>query len=92
MLYGDAWGHNLDCCNQTVLRNVISGLEIANVPIGWIQMDDWWYKGYMPIGGGVFCAHDWLPWPEVFPGGLDGIQTKVPWLLCVTFLSQLCMF
>jgi hypothetical protein len=38
-------------------------------------------KGFMPIGGGVFCTDDWMPWPDAFPGGLDGVQTKLPWLL-----------
>lgn len=97
MLYGDAWGsvhqpdvaaHNLDCCNETVLRSVLAGLEAAAVPIGWIQMDDWWYKGYLPVGGGVFCTEDWQPWPDAFPGGLDGVQTKLPWLLYAPFFCK----
>lgn len=41
MLYGDAWGHDLDCCNASVLRRV-KGLDAAKVPIHWIQMYDWW--------------------------------------------------
>ena len=38
MLYGDAWGHNLDCCNETVMHGVLHGLHAAHVPIHWIQV------------------------------------------------------
>ena len=88
MLYGDAWGllgqkhgGNLDCCNESVMRSVTAGLAAQNIPYNWIQMDDWWYTGYFPSGGGVFCTHDWTPWPHAFPGGLDAVQTKLP-LVC----------
>jgi hypothetical protein len=50
--------------------------------------DDWWYTGYFPSGGGVFCTHDWTPWPHAFPGGLDAVQTKVPWLLYAPFFCD----
>ena len=95
MLYGDAWGPlgqkhggDLSCCNETVMRNVTAGLEAQNIPYQWIQMDDWWYTGYLPPGGGVFCTHDWTPWPHAFPGGLDAVQTKVPWLLYAPFFCD----
>jgi len=89
MLYGDAWGDTgrfpgptqLECCNSSVMRNVLGGLKAARVPIGWIQIDDWWYVGHTPEGGGVFCTMDWRPWPSAFPAGLDGVQTELPWLL-----------
>ena len=48
-------------------------------------MDDWWYNGYLPKGGEVFCAMDWQPWPHAFPRGLDGVQTDLPWLLYAPF-------
>ena len=74
MLYGDAWGHDLDCCNETVLRAVKRGLDAQHVPIHWVQLDDWWYKGFMPEGGGVYCTEEWVPWPAAFPSGLDTLQ------------------
>jgi hypothetical protein len=59
MLCGDAWGAkgqkhggNLSCCNETVMKSVTAGLEAQNIPYNWIQMDDWWYTGYFPTGGG----------------------------------------
>ena len=33
----------------------------------------------------MFCTHDWTPWPHAFPGGLDAVQTQVPWLLYAPF-------
>ena len=60
--YGDAWKHDLDCCNATVLTAVKRALDAEDIPIHWIQMDDWWYKGYLPSGGGVYCTMDWQPW------------------------------
>lgn len=86
--YGDAWGHDLSCCNRSVLRSVLQKLETARVPVGWIQLDDWWYRGYSPSGGGVYCTMDWKPWPDAFPGGLDAVQTKLPWLLYAPYFCR----
>ena len=89
MLYGDAYGHDIDaCCNATTLAGVLTSLEAQAVPISWVQMDDWWYKGFKPRGGGVFCTDDWRPWPSAFPAGLDGVQTKLPWLLYAPYFCS----
>ena len=33
----------------------------------------------------MWCVHDWLPDPQAFPQGLDGVQTNLPWLLYAPF-------
>ena len=44
--------NDMSCCNETVMKRVLRGLdsEHLNVPVSWIQMDDWWYVPVCAIG------------------------------------------
>ena len=73
--YGDDWqgatspSQNLTCCSLEEFKAVRQGLDKLNVPIRYMQMDDWWYKGLHPseysnVGwGGVKAVQHWEP-PE----------------------------
>ena len=52
--YGDDWpgattpSQNLSCCSLDKFKEVRQGLDKVNIPIRYMQMDDWWYKGLHP--------------------------------------------
>lgn len=44
------------------------------LPYRYVQLDSWWY--FKGIGGGV---KNWTARPDVFPNGIQSMQSKTKW-------------
>ena len=51
-------------------------MRAQGVPVGYVQLDDWWYEGRV-YEGAVSCVHAWEPraawFPSASPAGLRAL-------------------
>lgn len=60
---------------QTTIVDVLNYHKSIQLPIRYYELDSWWYyKGNNSVGesGGIKL---WEPRPDIFPDGMDGIQS-----------------
>jgi hypothetical protein len=63
-----------------------TALDKAELPMSYLQLDDWWYYGPKPVQnftGGVKCVGEWKLPESTYPGGLDALRESyaAPFLL-----------
>ena len=64
-----------DLNEADTLLAVKADAAARGIPLGYMQLDSWWYfkEPGFPPGGLV----EWRPRPEMFPEGLDGFQDRL---------------
>ena len=65
-----------------MLASTLRSLNRSAVPIGYVQLDDWWYTGKV-YEGAVTCVSNWSARPDWFPRGLA--ELGVPLMLYVPY-------
>ena len=61
-------------------------MRAQGVPVGYVQLDDWWYEGRV-YEGAVSCVHAWEPRADWFPSATpSGLRTLgVPTMLYMPY-------
>lgn len=81
---------------ETLLLEEITSLQSHGIPVRYMQLDDWYYKGYVTLGA-VGCVRDWTARTDWFPHGLKWLSEKlnnfpfffyVPWFCSDTIYSN----
>ena len=47
-----------------VLTRVVKHLKSRGLPIAYVQLDDWWYDGWV-LEGAVGCVREWVARPAL---------------------------
>lgn len=81
--YSDIYDHAPSCCNHSVLVAAVQKMVADGVPIRYVQMDDWWYRGHKAVF--VNCATKWVAKNNLFPGGMAGLSHDLSLPLLVYF-------
>ncbi len=56
---------------ETTMIDVAEHLKSERIPVGYLQLDSWWYKKGKDEGDAL-----WEPRADVFPGGMKGLHIK----------------
>ena len=67
---------------EGALLSTLALLRAKGVPVGYIQLDDWWYEGRV-YEGAVACVDVWEPRADWFPSGLRALG--VPLMLYMPY-------
>jgi hypothetical protein len=80
---------NGDPSVEALLMAEISSLRDAGIAIKYLQLDDWYYNGYVVLGA-VNCVQDWEARSDWFPHGLKWLSEQLDSLHIMGYIPWIC--